>query len=391
MRILFLCGSLKPGHDGVGDYTRRLAGELIRQGHACRMIALNDRYVEKGKGLDQVESQDGVPTLRLPAAASWSARIKAARLWSGEFKADWISLQFVPYSFHPRGLPFELGKRLKPIAPKGNWHVMFHELWIGMEQGSPARQQVAGFLQRVIIRRLVRNLDTKAIHTQSRFYQHQLSTLDLSAMLLPLFGNIPVFPTDPSFTPSPDSIQLIHFGVIRPSVPLESFVRELASVSKSVNRTPKFCLVGRSGLETDRWKHVFESAGIEFTVYGEQSACVISRLLHEADVGIITTPIALAEKSGAFAAMCEHGLPVMALTYPWATKGATIKPSSTMVRDYSRSNLKQLIGDARKYQTIPNALEVISRRFVSDLIRRDRGAQQTKTVKRALIRCRFFF
>lgn len=27
MTILFLCGSLEPGRDGVGDYTRRLAGD----------------------------------------------------------------------------------------------------------------------------------------------------------------------------------------------------------------------------------------------------------------------------------------------------------------------------------------------------------------------------
>ena len=33
MKIAFLCGSLEPWRDGVGDYTRRLAGDLQACGH----------------------------------------------------------------------------------------------------------------------------------------------------------------------------------------------------------------------------------------------------------------------------------------------------------------------------------------------------------------------
>lgn len=32
MRLAFICVSLEPGRDGVGDYTRSLAAECIRQG-----------------------------------------------------------------------------------------------------------------------------------------------------------------------------------------------------------------------------------------------------------------------------------------------------------------------------------------------------------------------
>jgi hypothetical protein len=46
MKIFLLCGSLEHGKDGVGDYTRRLAGELIRQGHNTAIISLNDRFIE---------------------------------------------------------------------------------------------------------------------------------------------------------------------------------------------------------------------------------------------------------------------------------------------------------------------------------------------------------
>ena len=45
MKLIFICGSLEPGRDGVGDYTRRLAGELIRQGHQIAIIALNYKII----------------------------------------------------------------------------------------------------------------------------------------------------------------------------------------------------------------------------------------------------------------------------------------------------------------------------------------------------------
>ena len=32
MKIVFICGCLEPGKDGVGDYTRRLSAELIDHG-----------------------------------------------------------------------------------------------------------------------------------------------------------------------------------------------------------------------------------------------------------------------------------------------------------------------------------------------------------------------
>ena len=44
MKIVFLCGSLEPGRDGVGDYTRMLAAEIIRKGHNAAIVALADKY-----------------------------------------------------------------------------------------------------------------------------------------------------------------------------------------------------------------------------------------------------------------------------------------------------------------------------------------------------------
>jgi hypothetical protein len=46
MNIVFICGCLEPGVDGVGDYSRRLAGELIRMGNKVQLISLNDYHID---------------------------------------------------------------------------------------------------------------------------------------------------------------------------------------------------------------------------------------------------------------------------------------------------------------------------------------------------------
>ena len=90
MKIIFLCGCLEPGRDGVGDYVRRLALELINQGHDVSAVALNDGYVEiKDSGFQQL---DGVSfaVLRLPKSLSYSRRFLELEEWSEIFSPDII-------------------------------------------------------------------------------------------------------------------------------------------------------------------------------------------------------------------------------------------------------------------------------------------------------------
>src|ERR1019366_978591 len=112
MKIAFLCSCLEPGRDGVGDYARRLAGELIRQGHSCVAVALNDPHIHKTMFEQQEIEGNSISTLRLSGVAPWSKRTVEARNWLDGFNPDWISLQYVPFGFHPKGLCFGLGKSL---------------------------------------------------------------------------------------------------------------------------------------------------------------------------------------------------------------------------------------------------------------------------------------
>ena len=45
MKIMFICGSLEPGKDGVGDYTRRLCAHLKKHHIEVGILAYNDKFI----------------------------------------------------------------------------------------------------------------------------------------------------------------------------------------------------------------------------------------------------------------------------------------------------------------------------------------------------------
>ena len=195
MRIAFICGSIEPGRDGVGDYTRRLAVECIRQGHECRIVALNDK---RSAGCETQEC-DGVQIdcLRLPGSLPWKERFEQAREFLSAFDPDWISLQFVPYGFHPKGIPWRLICGLKAVIAGKPLQIMFHELWIGFGAAAPLKVRCIGALQRLCISRIIQTLKPRAIHTSNATYVGLLKRVGGLATELPLFGNIPVVDLGP--------------------------------------------------------------------------------------------------------------------------------------------------------------------------------------------------
>src|SRR5690606_8431966 len=79
--------------------------------------------------------------------------------WIREFAPDWISLQFVPYSWHPKGwfgrwIP-ELEQVLS-LTPRR--HVFLHEIWIGTHRGASFKSRIVGGYQRHNFARLFRRI-----------------------------------------------------------------------------------------------------------------------------------------------------------------------------------------------------------------------------------------
>lgn len=325
MKIVFLCGSLEPGRDGVGDYTRRLAGELIRQGHQVAALALNDPFIsEESVGTQHSENIE-VPVFRVPARWTASKRINLAKVWIDVMDPEWLSLQFVIFSFHPKGLPFGLAKQLAILARGRYFHIMFHEIWVGFASISPVKHKILGSFQRRIIKNALKALKVNLVTTTNGLYQSILSRDKIQSNILPLFSNIPVANPDEVYTSEIfKKLSILEeernkwriigiFGSLYPEAKLEKAIMLQLVIAQESEKSLAFIGFGRideMGLkEFDRLKTVF-SDNVRFLHFGELPPENISRLFQILDLGISCTPRQHIGKSGVFAAMKNHGLEV---------------------------------------------------------------------------------
>lgn len=311
MKIVFLCGSVEAGRDGVGDYVRRLSSVLSEDVEAIGVVSLNE------SSISEVHEEGGpVWKLRLPDILSWEERYKLLKRKIEEFNPDWISLQFVPFSFDKKGLPYRLAEQLGTIDTKAKWHLMFHELWVGMEKDASFKFRLWGWVQKMIIKTLLRKLAPVVVHTQTELYREQLSLLGINAKKLPLFGNIPLRSSKRRGTAERELV-FVLFGNIHFGAPVQDFINDVVKLQQLTGKQATLKAVGRSGSEVETWRALWEQAGLKFLEYGETAETEISEILSGSDIGLTTTPAVLVEKSGTVAAMREHKLPVLCVSRRW--------------------------------------------------------------------------
>jgi len=325
-KILFICGSLEPSKDGVGDYTRRLCVELIKQGHQAHILSLCDEDINSFTNGLQIVDNTEVSVSRIPKASSYKQRLIWVQEVLKEKTPDWISLQYVPYSFQAKGLPVWMPKFLKELKGDYQWHIMFHELWIGISTISPLKHKVTGFFQRIIAQQIINRLKPTLITTSNNLYKLVLEKVKISSTILPLFSNIPKVDVEQTiktdlFSKLKISEDEIHnyfftgvFGSIYPEANLEKVLTELLISIEDSHKKLIFISFGRIGItgkkEIERLsKHFIDK--IQFLNYGEQEPTGISTLMQILDNGISCTPRQHLGKSGVFAAMKLHGLKVL--------------------------------------------------------------------------------
>lgn len=311
MKIILLCGSLESGHDGVGDYTMRLCGELIRQGHDAAVVALNDKHVtEVYTGMQEIDGVR-VSVFRIPYMWSTKKRFSQAKEWINVLKPDWLSLQFVPFSFHPKGLPIGFISKMKSLVRGYNFHIMFHELWVGVNGNERLKMRLLGLLQKIIIKQLLSNSKPNCITTTIAIYKERLSNSLVE--ILPLFGNIPLVFCNKSIS-NVDKLKVVHFGSFTGLT--EEYKSQLQFLNKAAafyNRRVEFITFGEGGIFKDKAIKIAKSIFGEKQVIerGRLSAPEISMLLQTADVGVSRANYTMSGKSGCTIAMLEHGLPVV--------------------------------------------------------------------------------
>jgi hypothetical protein len=327
MKILFLCGSAESGKDGVGDYTRTLSCDLLAKKHNVEIISLFDRQAGSFFSENQgVNSFSYVLVNRIPMATSNKQRLIWVQKIIARMEPDWISLQYVPYGFHSKGLPFWLPSFLSKLKGNHQWQIMFHEVWIGISVISPINHKIIGFLQQRIVKKIIDYIAPSSIITSNILYQLVLKSKGISAEIVPLFSSIPKLNNDISISnyflkkldikeENINNYTFIGvFGSIYPEANLKTVLQKLLNKSKKNKKQLVFINFGKNNKEgineIDMLKNYFLDK-IKFNSFGILSEEEISVLLQLLDIGISCTPEQHLGKSSVYAAMKLHGIDVL--------------------------------------------------------------------------------
>lgn len=371
LKIVFICGCLEPGRNGVGDYTRRLAGELTRQGNTCVMISLNDKYIESVLSETQWEGETELITHRIPDLMSWTEKMPLMKFLMAELNPAWISLQFVPFSFNSRGLNFGLASKLAAIGKGRKWQIMFHELNVGMEEGSSLKHTIWGIVQQYQIKELLNSLKPVVVHTHVAVYKKILERLGAKVEVLPLFSNIPVNNAKKAAESKygiagRKQIDLVIFGGIHHGAPVTEFAADAASFSKAEGIDINLVIMGKNGDAQVQWIEEWKAAGLRVEHLGEQSEEKISSVLGDASFGLFTTPIALVEKSGSVAAMREHRMHLLCVSRAWKPKRVTVENNPFKLEEYVSGGFNKFLNAAPDFSFMPS-LNSVAKQFSTNL------------------------
>lgn len=371
MKILFLCTSLEAGRDGVGDYTRLLADACVSAGHDVRLLALNDEHLMSGGTEFQKGPNHELHCIRLSPNERWDERFAATQAIINEYNPDWLSWQVVPYGFHPKGLIPHQVAGFGELGRGRNVHVMLHELWIGLSRGEPMKNLAYGALQKRRLMQFLRALRPLRIHTSNVTYQTVLAREGCTSHILPLFGNMPVTEIVPAV---PDATQWIGgiFGTVHPQLNPFPCLDTLAEGARVSGRKLRILGIGRLGSFGEQMfsECAEEYAGvIDFTVVGEKEPVEVSRLLQSLDFGIATHPWALIGKSGAVAAMLDHGLPVVVPRDDWVlrVRPIVVPPIDRLVFQLSDMPPELMAGRMARRQAPAPRLPSIAAIFIDSL------------------------
>jgi len=389
MKITFITGSLEPGRTGVGDYTRLIAKACEELGHQIQMIGLNDLFLtNEWKG-----EMDGIRSLRLPDALTWEYRWQKTSRFIDKFGPDWISLQFVPYAFHPRGFFNQFLDGFSKLARKQKLHIKFHEIWIGEYPGAPLKERVAGWLQKRLILKLLKITAPKIIHYTNAGSKVRMERAGIIAKYLPIFGNINIakekkmdwLAQQLALAGKPMSKLSIKrflwfgfFGSIHPKWPARQILERLRMYTTAQDKRPGLLHMGILEKHRNRWKEIQKKYSGDWLIHslGPQPEDNVSHYLHSLHFGLTSTPWDLVGKSGTIATMVEHGLPVI-INVDGGTPNAPLVIQEKFMPLIIRSDeqLLQKLSKPLKHKPAQLNTVTIAEMFIKALEQKNRSTQ----------------
>lgn len=279
MRICFIAGEKNSGQCGITDYVELLAQELERVGHEIERYFIN----------------------------------KGSRNFTGLPNAELFSIQFAPYSYANKGLPKAVLNLLSKKIQNNKVHLNFHEIWVGAYPRASWKEKWTGLLQKKLILSFVKNCNPSSITTSNAAAIDRLKNEGIPAKFLYLFGNIPYSPTS-NFSPCKEKLKVAFFGTTYTDFPYHKLSDFFSNLSQACGKKLEIILIGRQREDggTDQLLSLCKKNNFLIQATGELSPDLISKQLQQCTLGVSTTPYDVIGKSGATAAMLEHGLTVLA-------------------------------------------------------------------------------
>lgn len=318
-KLLFICGGLEPGKDGIGDYARRIARRLADYGHHSLLLSFGDVYAHSDDSFPIIDESALVRTHRFRGSLSEESVFHAAKNILNDFAPSLVCVHYNPYSFNPKGLPFGFLLALKRLLTTLPVHVVFHELWNYFAFPISLRSKLYSPLQKRAICLLIRHFNVVSSFTTNEFYLSMLSRLGIASDLIPVFSNIPI--VNSAEVAGSDMAKFVKLPFFWNGKVIAIFGSQVGSLcrqklDKFLNDTGFTCeptLLLVIGSQTTNSAVLVEkivarlpiNSRLHYSGFLDEAS--VSSTLHKIDFALTTYPFELAGKSTAIAAIREHG------------------------------------------------------------------------------------
>ena len=279
MKICFITAQKKPKQCGITDYVELLAQELRKLGHQIERYFIN----------------------------------KECKVLNDLPNADLYSIQFAPYAYANNGMPKTILNFLAMELCNKNVHLNFHEIWVGAYPRANWKERGIGWVQKNFILSFINKCKPIYITSSNAAALDRLKQLGIPARFLYLFGNIP-YSANSKVTTKGQTLKVAFFGTPYADFPYHHLSDFFSNLSKTCGQKLEIMLIGRQREDSGRNRVLSLCQKNDFLIQmtGELSTDLISKKLQECSLGVSTTPYDVIGKSGATAAMLEHGLPILA-------------------------------------------------------------------------------
>ena len=278
MKICLISGQKKTGQCGITDYVELIAQELEKLGHQIHQCFIKE----------PCEDLTDLPN------------------------ADFYSIQFSPYAYANSGMPMKILNLLARKLQNKKVHINFHEIWVGAYPRANWKERGIGWLQKRAIRKFLKIIRPALVTCSNSAALDRLKSARIKTEYLYLFGNIPYSKFEVNC--NENLIKVAIFGTLYEKLPYDLLLKRLQEISDIQKRKLQLRVIGRQR-ESKGLSLLQKLANdFKFIIYecGELKTDSISHELQICDLGVCTTPYDILGKSGATAAMLEHGLPIIA-------------------------------------------------------------------------------